>query len=139
MTLKKNNMDCIFCKIVKGEVPSYKVYENEKFISFLDIKPLTKGNCLVVPKDHYRWTYDVPEFGEYFEIAKKVGLAVQKAFDAEWLCFLTLGWEVPHAHIRVIPRYKNDLHGTVIDTEKFEFFTENEMKEIVEKIKQNIK
>lgn len=131
--------DCIFCKIVKGEIPCYKVYEDKSFFAFLDIRPLTKGNCLVVPKKHCRWTYEVPNFGEYFEVAKKVGLAAQKAFSAEWVCFLTLGLEVPHAHIRVIPRYKDDLHDVVIDLDKYEKLDERQMKEIASKIKENIK
>jgi len=131
-------MDCIFCKIVKGEVPSYKVYEDSDFLSFLDIRPLTKGNCLVVPKKHYQWVYDVPNFGEYFEVAKKVGFAGKKAFGAEWISFLTLGLEVPHAHIRVIPRYPDDLHDVVVDIEKFENFSEEQMKKIAEAIKEKI-
>jgi len=133
------NDDCVFCKIVKGELPSYKLYEDDRFIAFLDIKPLTKGYFLVIPKKHYRWTYDVPDFGDFFEVAKKVGIAAQKAFDAEWICFLTLGFEVPHAHIRVIPRYKNDIHGTVVDTNKYESFTKDEMRAIANKIREYLK
>ena len=130
--------DCVFCKIVKGEIPSYKVYEDPNFIAFLDIKPLTKGNVLVISKKHYRWVCDVPNFGEYFEVAKKVGLASKKAFSAEWISFLTLGLEVPHAHIRVIPRYKKDLHGPVVNIDVFEKFSDEEMKDISDKIKKNI-
>ena len=130
--------DCIFCKIVKGKIPSYKLYEDENFLSFLDIRPLTKGSALVIPKKHYRWAYDVPNFGKYSEVAKKVGLASQKAFGAEWICFLTLGLEVPHAHIRVIPRYKKDLHDVVVDIKVFEKFNEKEMQEITEAIKRNL-
>jgi len=130
--------DCVFCKIVKGEIPSYKVYEDSDFIAFLDIKALTKGNCLVVTKKHYRWVTDVPNFGEYFDVAKKVGVAAKKTFGAEWVCFLTLGLEVPHAHIRVIPRYKKDLHGPVVDLSRLEKFSGKEMAEITESIKKNI-
>lgn len=130
--------DCIFCKIVKGEIPSYKVYEDSDFLAFLDIRPLTKGNTLVVPKKHFRWTYDVPNFGEYFEVAKKVGLATQKAFSAKWLSFLTLGWEVPHAHVRVIPRYEKDLHKSLVSIDVFEKYTPEEMKEIGDRIQKNI-
>jgi histidine triad (HIT) family protein len=131
--------NCLFCKIVKGEIPSYKVYEDDNFLSFLDIRPLTKGNALVIPKKHYHWTYDVPSFGEYFEVAREVGLASKRAFGAEWISFLTLGLEVPHAHIRVIPRYKDDLHEIVVDINVFEKFDEYEMKEIAKKIRESIK
>ena len=129
---------CVFCEIIKGRMPSYKVYEDKDFLAFLDIKPLTKGNSLVIPKRHYNWTYDIPNFGDYFEVAKKVGLAAKKAFKAEWVCFLTLGLEVPHAHIRVIPRYRKDLHGPVVDINTFEEFEDGEMNEIAEKIRKNL-
>lgn len=130
--------DCVFCKIVKGEIPSHKVYEDADFMAFLDIRPLTKGNTLIIPKDHYHWVYDVPNFGDYFEVAKKVGMATKKAFSADWISFLTLGLEVPHAHIRVIPRYKNDLHKAVVDIDLFEKFSDDEMKNISDNIKRNI-
>lgn len=127
--------DCLFCKIVKGEIPCYKVYEDDDFVAFLDIRPLTKGNFLAVTKKHYRWAIDVPNFGDYFEVAKKVGLAAQRAFGAEWISFLTLGLEVPHAHIRVIPRYKKDLHKGLVDIEVFEKFSDEEMRETRDKIR----
>jgi len=130
--------DCIFCKIINGEIPSYQVYEDKSFVSFLDIKPLTKGNVLVVPKKHSRWVYDVSNFGEYFELAKVMGLAAKRAFGAEWISFLTLGLEVPHAHIRVIPRYKKDLHGPVVDINIHENYSEKELKGIAESIRRNI-
>ncbi|MBI2543539.1 MAG: HIT domain-containing protein [Candidatus Aenigmarchaeota archaeon] len=129
---------CIFCAIVANQIPALKVYEDDNFIAFLDIRPLTKGNCLVIPKKHYIWTYDVPNFGDYFEVARKVGLAAQKAFGAKWICFLTLGLEVQHAHIRVVPRYEKDLHGIVVDINVNEKFSEEEMKEIAEELKSAI-
>lgn len=127
--------DCIFCKIVKGEAPCYKVYEDDDFLAFLDIMPLTRGNALVIPKKHHRWVIDVPKFGEYWEVAKKVGLAAKKAFGSEWISFVTLGLQVFHAHIRVVPRYKDDLHDVVINLDKTESFSEQEMKDIAKKMK----
>lgn len=126
---------CIFCAIVAKKIPSLTVYEDNDFMAFLDIRPLTKGNCLVIPKKHYHWAYDVPNFGEYFEVAKKVGLAAQQAFGAKWISFITLGLEVSHAHIRVIPRYEKDLHQVVVDINVFEKFNEQEMREIAQQIK----
>ena len=108
--------DCIFCKIVAGKLPCYKVYEDEKYLGFLDIRPLTLGNSLLIPKKHHRWVFDVPEFGEYFEIAKKIALASEKVLKTESVSLLTLGYEVPHAHIRIIPRYPDDLHPKGINT-----------------------
>ena len=121
-------MDCIFCKIISGEIPSYKVYEDELFFGFLDIFPLTRGNTLLIPKKHNRWVTEVPEFGAYWEAAKKIALSMEKNLGATSISYLTLGEEVPHAHIRIIPRYSsNDLYLTLRETEKY---SEEEMKRI---------
>jgi len=95
--------NCVFCKVIKGELPSNKVYEDELFFGILDINPVARGHALLLPKIHYRWTYDVPQFGQYFETARKLGLAVQKAVGATWVQFFTHG-QVPHAHIHITPR-----------------------------------
>jgi histidine triad (HIT) family protein len=95
--------DCIFCKIVAGEIPSHKVYEDAKFLAFLDIRPESPGHTLVIPKDHYRWVWDVPNAGAYFEVAQKVALAQKKAFGVELIISKIMGEEVPHAHIWVYP------------------------------------
>ncbi len=100
--------DCIFCKIQNGETPCYKIYEDDKFLGFLDINPLNPGNSLLIPKKHYRWVIDVPEFGQYWEVAKKIAIASQAGLSAMSVSFLTLGFEVPHAHIRIIPRFSED-------------------------------
>lgn len=131
--------DCIFCKIVKKELPCHKVYEDHDFLGFLDIRPLTKGNTLIIPKKHFRWVDDVPNLGDYFKAAGKVGIAAKKMFDADWVCYLTLGLEVPHAHIRVIPRYKNDLHGVIVDLEKIEDISKQEMEKIAEQLFSEVK
>jgi histidine triad (HIT) family protein len=95
--------DCVFCKIIKGEIPSYKVYEDDKFIAFLDINPLSPGHVQVVPKKHYRWVWDIPNAGEFFELVKKIAIAQQKAFDTDWILSRIVGDEVNHAHIWVYP------------------------------------
>ncbi len=100
--------NCVFCKIVKGELPCYKVYEDEKFLGFLDINPRVEGHTLLIPKTHYRWTYDVPEFGEYWEAARKIARAMQKVLQPEFITFVTHGLEVPHAHIHIMPRKKGE-------------------------------
>lgn len=131
-------MDCIFCKIVKGQMPAHVLYKDSDFLAFLDIRPLTKGNFLVVPKTHYPWVTDVPNFGDYFEVAKKVGLAAAKALSAEWLQYLTIGLEVPHAHIRVIPRYCKDAQPEIPSLKITESYSEEEMKTIADKIRKNL-
>ena len=103
--------DCIFCKIVTGQIPSYKIYEDEKYLGFMDIFPRSKGHSLVIPKKHYRWVNDVPEFGEYWEVTKKISLAVQKTLGARFICYLTLGEEVHHAHIHVLPQTEDGING----------------------------
>jgi len=131
--------DCIFCKIVKGEIPCYKIYEDNNFLGFLDIRPLTKGNSLLISKEHYRWVYDVPDFGNYWEAAKKVALSTIKILGAERVTFLTLGMEVPHAHIRIIPRYNNDKQSIIPNLDIVEKIEKEEMQKIAEEIKKGIK
>lgn len=101
--------DCIFCKIIKGEIPCQKVYEDENFLAFLDINPLTLGHTLLVPKKHYRWVYDIPEFGEFNQVAQKIALAITKSdLKPDFVTFLTVGEDVAHAHIHIIPRTYGD-------------------------------
>jgi histidine triad (HIT) family protein len=109
-------MDCIFCQIVSGKIPSFKIYEDDQFLGFLDIKPLNSGHSLLIPKAHYRWVYDVPESGHYWEIAKTIALHTRKVLGCDYISFLTMGNEVPHAHIHIIPRFFNDGHRHGIDT-----------------------
>src|SRR4051812_701980 len=95
--------DCIFCKIVSGEIPAEKVYEDEDFIAFLDIHPQSPGHTQVIPKTHYRYVWDVPNAGAYFEIVQKIAKAQQKAFGTDWILSKIIGDEVPHAHIWIFP------------------------------------
>lgn len=95
--------DCIFCKIVKKEIPANIIYEDESFLAFLDINPLAKGHTQVIPKEHYRWVWDVLNCGEFFEVVKKIALAQKKAFNAKIIRSQIYGEEVPHAHIWVWP------------------------------------
>lgn len=98
--------NCIFCKIIKKEVSAYIIYEDNNFLAFLDIRPRAPGHTLVIPKTHYRWVWDVPNAGEYFEVVKKIALAQKKAFHEELIMSRVVGDEVPHAHIWVLPRYE---------------------------------
>lgn len=127
--------DCIFCSIVSQKIPCYRVYEDPLFLGFLDIRPLNPGNTLLIPKMHYRWVYDVPQFGAYFETAKKIGLAIQKSTNCHSLSFLTLGFEVPHAHIRIIPRFENDGHENGISLQAVKKISAEKMHQIALSIK----
>jgi len=99
--------DCVFCKIAKGEIPAHKVYEDDNFLAFLDINPQSPGHTQVIPKEHHRWVWNVPEAGDFFEVAKKVALAQQKAFGTDFILSKIIGDEVPHAHIWVFPGTKD--------------------------------
>ncbi|MCE5318428.1 MAG: HIT domain-containing protein [Parachlamydia sp.] len=95
---------CIFCRIIQGELPCLKVYEDDRFIAFLDKYPRATGHCLIVPKQHFRWVWDVPELGAYMDGTKKVAFALRKAFGTEMIVSHIIGDEVPHAHIWLVPQ-----------------------------------
>ncbi|MFH1472928.1 MAG: HIT domain-containing protein [bacterium] len=101
------NLDCVFCKIVNKEIPAETVYEDEDFLAFLSIDPISPGHTLVIPKEHHRWVWDVPKAGEYFEVARKIAKAQQKTFNTEMIRSQIFGEEVPHAHIWVFPHDKS--------------------------------
>ncbi len=100
----------IFSKIIAGEIPCYKLAENEHFIAFLDIFPLRKGHALVVPKIEIDKLFDLPN--EYLTglltFAKPVAKAIEKAFPCNRVSILTVGLEVPHAHVHLIPMDKTE-------------------------------
>ncbi|WP_455782541.1 HIT family protein [Phocaeicola coprocola] len=98
-------MATIFSKIVAGEIPSYKVAEDDRFYAFLDINPLVKGHTLVVPKKEVDYIYDLSdeELAAMHVFAKHVALAIQKAFPCRKVGEAVIGLEVPHAHIHLIP------------------------------------
>ena len=99
----------IFSKIIAGELPSYKVAEDEKFYAFLDINPITWGHTLVVPKKEVDYIFDMEdkEIGEMTVFAKKVAKAIKEAIPCKKVGMAVLGLEVPHAHIHLVP-LKND-------------------------------
>jgi len=98
-------MTSIFSKIVKGEIPSYKVAENDKYYAFLDINPLMKGHTLVIPKKETDYIFDIndDEFQGLFLFAKKIALAIDNVIDCKRVGIVVMGLEVPHAHIHLIP------------------------------------
>ena len=130
--------ECVFCKIAKGEIPCYKVYEDDNFLAFLDVMPKNKGHTLVIPKKHYRWVWDVSNIGTYFEVVNRVANAIRKAMGTEWIVSLVIGEEISHAHVWLIPRFEEDGHGGFIDISKVVKLSKEEMNEIAEKIKKEI-
>lgn len=98
-------MPTIFTKIVTGEIPSYKIAEDEKFYAFLDINPIAKGHTLVIPKKEIDYLFDMEDdlFLELFLFAKKVAIALKRAIPCEKVGVAVIGLEILHAHIHLIP------------------------------------
>ena len=106
-------METIFTKIIKGEIPCYKIAENEKFFAFLDINPLNGGHTLVVPKKHSSYIFDMEDsdLGEMMVFAKKVAKAIEEAIPCKRIGVAVIGLEVPHTHIHLVPlNEENDLN-----------------------------
>ncbi len=103
--------DCIFCKIVAGEIPCYKIYEDEKFLAFLDIFPKTSYQMLVIPKEHFEWVWDVPNLGEYYEVTGKIARKAREVLGTP-IRQMVYGFQVPHAHIQIRPGRSNDRDGS---------------------------
>lgn len=122
--------DCIFCKIVRVKLPSYKVYEDQDFLGILDIFPRVKGHSLVFPKKHYRWVYEVPNFGKYWDAVLMLTKRMQKTMSPKFITYVTHGLEVPHAHIHVLPREE----GETSFVPEIKTFPKEEMKKIADKI-----
>ncbi|MCF7798791.1 HIT family protein [Candidatus Woesearchaeota archaeon] len=102
--------NCIFCKIVTGDIPATKVYEDEHFIAFLDINPVAKGHTLLIPKKHYPEVFDFPkEVSEaHFPTIQKLESALKQALGARKIVLAVWGDDVAHAHTHLIPRYEGD-------------------------------
>ena len=103
-------MSSIFTKIIKGEIPSYKIAEDENYFAFLDINPLAKGHTLIIPKKEVDYIFDVDDqtLGGMMVFAKKVAKAIEKVVPCKRIGITVIGLEVPHAHIHLIPL--NGLH-----------------------------
>lgn len=98
-------MPSVFSKIATGEIPSYKIAEDERFYAFLDINPLGEGHTLVIPKKETDYIFDIenPEFSDLFSFARKVAIGIKEAIPCKRVGMAVLGMEVPHAHIHLVP------------------------------------
>ena len=128
-------MNCIFCKIINGEIPCYKVYEDDKVLAFLDISQASKGHTLIVPKIHYANMLECDEetVAYIYKIANKLGNQIVNSLGAKGMNILTniievAGQTVKHFHIHLLPRY-NDEDGVKID-----FISSNPSKEDLESV-----
>jgi len=130
-------MASIFSRIVAGEIPSYKVAEDDSFFAFLDINPMAKGHTLVIPKQETDYIYDLDDatLAGLNVFAKKVAKAIEKAVPCKRIGIMVLGMEVPHVHIHLIPINKESdmlLSNPKLKLEQAEF------EDIAQKIKDNI-
>ncbi len=107
--------NCIFCKIIKGEIPCYKIYESEKTLAFLDAHPLGKGHTLVIPKNHFENIHDIPEddLKELILAVKETAKILRDKLNPTGMNLLQrngrgAGQEVGHFHFHLVPRFKND-------------------------------
>jgi histidine triad (HIT) family protein len=130
-------MESIFTKIVKGEIPAYKVAENDDFLAFLDIFPVAKGHVLVIPKKEVDYLFDLEDelYAGLQMFSKKVAQGLKKAIPCEKVGVLVLGLEVPHAHIHLVPMQNEADLLNFSDKKKF---TPDEFQEIAKIISENI-
>ncbi len=114
----------IFSKIISGQIPSYKIAENDKFFAFLDIYPVKKGHTLVIPKIEVDKIFDVPDeyLTELLVFAKPIAKAIEKCIPCNRVNIITVGLEVPHAHVHLIPT--NHLRDMNLGNEKLKFSKE---------------
>ena len=126
-------MASIFTKIINGQIPAYKVAENEKFLAFLDVSPLQKGHTLVIPKIEVDYIFDVEDdlLADMIVFAKEVSKKIKNNFSCNRVGMAVIGLEVPHAHIHLIPISKMD--DMNFSNPKLKLSTE-EMSKIHEKI-----
>lgn len=131
-------MTSIFSKIVNGEIPAYKVAEDENYLAFLDIFPVAKGHTLVIPKKEVDYIFDLDDelYNGLQAFAKKVAIGLKKAIPCQKVGVLVLGLEVPHAHIHLIPMQNE---ADVLNFSNKKKFTSEEFNEIKELISSNIK
>ena len=101
-------MASIFSRIVAGEIPCYKIAENDKFFAFFDISPLVPGHTLVIPKKEEDYIFDISDadLAEMIVFAKKIAVAIKKAIPCKKVGVAVIGLEVPHAHIHLVPMQK---------------------------------
>jgi len=132
--------NCIFCKIIAGQIPSCKIYEDDDTLAFMDIGPIVKGHLLVVPKAHYAHLLETPAaiLAKLIVIVQKIAGAQKKALRADGINIVqsngrAAGQVVDHIHFHVIPRFASDGHHWNWNPQKYE--DNNEMQKLGEKIK----
>jgi histidine triad (HIT) family protein len=127
----------IFSKIINGEIPAYKVAENDNFLAFLDIFPLSKGHTLVIPKNETDYIFDMEseEYANLWKFAQKVAIAQKKVINCQRIGVAVIGLEVAHAHIHLVPI--NGVEDINFSREKLSF-TKEEFEEVAQLISTSV-
>jgi histidine triad (HIT) family protein len=130
-------MPTIFTRIIRGEIPSYKIAEDERFLAFLDINPLRAGHTLVVPKQETDYIFDLGDdlLAEMIVFSKKVATAIREAIPCNRIGIAVLGLEIPHAHIHLVPM--DSMEDINFRNPKLKF-TPEEFKKIAEDIRTKV-
>ncbi len=107
----RSKKNCIFCDIVVGVEPSYKIYEDDLTLCILDIHPFSQGHCLVIPKRHVLWWQELTneEVVRLFHVAKVVAGKIMKTFSPDFVCMYARGRRIPHTHIFLVPTFSGDV------------------------------
>ena len=130
-------MDCIFCKITDGTIPSKKIWEDDQFLAFLDINPITSGHTLLIPKKHIDNIFDLDAatYSGLFDTAKKISNTITKAMHAKRMGMMVEGFLVPHAHLHLIPLKK----ASEFSSARAKHVSSEELDFVVEKIRNELK
>lgn len=134
----EKNPNCVFCKIIEGELPSFKIDEDDKFLAILDIAQFVEGHTLVIPKEHYEFVWDVPNIEEYFKFVHSVSNHF-KNLGYKFVDCLILGRMVRHAHIHLLPHNDNDETWNKVQREIDGIQLDEERKPTPEKLKETCK
>ena len=133
---------CIFCKIVKKQLPSSIIYEDDLVMAFLDIRPVNEGHSLVIPKEHYADIFDVPSelLGKVHQVTKKVAIAVKQAVNADGISIIqqngkAANQDIFHLHVHVIPRYPGE---KIKAFHELQIAEPNQLDQAAAKIKQHL-
>ena len=140
-----DELECIFCRIVKGELPSRRVYEDEDVVGILDINPFSRGHVLVIPKKHVVWFHemDAELTAKVFTAAKKICDKIKRVYDLEYIDLFARGTRIPHAHIFLIPTVRGEENAFDYFVNLFSYvqehlqkpFTDEELDAIAEEIR----
>lgn len=129
--------ECIFCKIIDGKIPSYKLYEDDKIMAFLDINPVNAGHVLVIPKEHHKMMSDTPdELVSYLYVkCKNFMKDIKEIMKADYVALAVVGVDVPHFHVHLIPRYFDDGLAGFWPTKKY---NEGEVEGFIDNLKKRM-